>query len=40
MLLAIGYDPVAAVTVPEPATFMLLGASLLAFGALRRQWRV
>jgi PEP-CTERM motif len=40
MLLSIGYDPVPAVTVPEPATFTLLGASLLGFGALRRRRRI
>jgi hypothetical protein len=40
MLLSIGYDPVAAETVPEPGTFALLGTSLLGFGALRRRQRI
>ena len=37
MLLAIGYDPAAAVPVPEPGTLALLGTSLLGFAALRRR---
>jgi hypothetical protein len=40
MLLSIGYDPVAATTVPEPGTLALLGTSLLGFGALRRRQRI
>ena len=40
MLLAIGWDPFAAVvTTPEPGTLALLGSSLLGFAAFRRHRR-